>query len=286
MERHNMKYPQERDANHVTGISQCAPNGAVTNDQALAWIEKGHRCSLPLLELAGQVADPAEVVPRVAESVEGRPYGNFMLTWLNSTETPRVIHYLPDASFFLQLLRLSYKPVFRRRPELGLLLDGTSRLQMSLTNDVLQIQLRGLEANYSMVRHHALMLFHSALWLDDPQRTEWMELYDELASHVFERERGAPSLEELASAETGAFEDFVTLADRTLTVEAARVLLEMPAKLTRILDYLLYAGAAIGLLWREYRDVPEEQREGWHREQITEGYLRADYLERRWVECV
>ena len=98
------------------------------------------------------------------------------------------------------------------------------------------------------------MLFYSALWLDEPERSQWMELYDELATHVFEREEGPPSLEELSSTESGAFEDFVALADRTLTVEAAEELLHSPAKLKRILDHLLYAGAAIGLLWRDYRE--------------------------------
>lgn len=281
-----MENLQEKVGDDITDTSRGAPNSVVTDDQAVAWIAKGHRCSLPLLVLAGQVADPAEVVPRVAESVQDCLYGNFMLTWLDSTENPRVIHYLPDASFFLQLLELSYEPVIRRRPDLRRLIQGKSRPQMSLTNDVLQIQLHGLETNYSMVRHHALMLFYSALWLDEPERSQWMELYDELATHVFKREGGPPTIAELAVAEAGAFEDFVALADRTLTVEASEVLLKTPTELARILDYLLYAGAAIGFLWQEYRNLPEEEREAWHREQLTEGYLRADYLEQNWIECV
>jgi len=279
----NMEYPFEAVANSRLGTPRWAGTNPVSNAQALAWIEKGRRCAEPLLNFAGRVADPADVVPQVADSTDDRLYGNFMLAWLDSAETPRVVRYLPDASFFLQLLRLSYQPVFQYRPELSHLLNGMSRPEMSLTNDVLQIQLRGLEKEYSMVRHHALMLFYAALWLEEPERSLWMELYDELTSYVFERPGGPPNLEQLSLAEAGAFEDFVALAARTLTTDDADLLLDTPAELTRILDYQLYAAAAVGLLWRTYKDVAAPRRDAWHREQLSDQYLRADYLEQSWV---
>jgi hypothetical protein len=52
--------------------------------------------------------------------------------------------------------------------------------------------------------------------------------------------------------------------------------------LDRIVEYQLYAGVAIGLLWREYRTIPEHDREAWQREQLSERYLRLDYLEQNW----
>ena len=212
----------------------------ITEERATAWVSKGRRLAAPLLELAGPVADPAAVVHRVVATGRDRLYGDFMVAWLDASADPRVVCCLPDASFFLQVLHRCYAPVLRRRPDLASLLAGTSRPEMSLTNDVLQIQLRGLGDDYSMVRHHALMLFYAAIWLDEPERSLWLELYDELAGLVFQRPGGPPSLDAVASAEAGALEDFRTMADRTLDGREADQLLSEPAAIGRVLDYQLY----------------------------------------------
>lgn len=255
----------------------------ITTELASTWVNKAWRLSLPMLELAGPVADPATVVPQVVEKESDRLYGNFMLAWLDNSGDPRVVKHLPDASFFLQLLDISYAPVFSRRPELRGLLRGTSRPEMSLTNDVLQIQLHTVQDKYSMVRHHALMLFYAALWLAEPERSGWLELYDQLVTYVDERQEGRPSLEQIAMAERGAFEDFRTLSAQTLTARDAQHLLNEPRALQRIHDYQVYAAVAIGLLWREYRAIPDDQQEGWHREQLSSGYVRPNYLEDNWL---
>lgn len=255
----------------------------ITAELASAWVSKGQRLSIPMLELAGPIADPATVVPRVVRKESDRLYGNFMLAWLDNTGDPRVVNHLPDASFFLQLLDLSYAPVFSRRPELRSLLNGMSRPEMSLTNDVLQIQLHTVQKNYSMIRHHALMLFYAALWLDEPERSGWLDLYDQLATYVGGRQSERPILDQISIAESGAFEDFGALSMRTLTVEDAKELLNQPMALQRIVDYQVYAAAGIGLLWREYRAVPENQQEGWHREQLSSGYVSTDYMEKNWL---
>jgi hypothetical protein len=256
----------------------------ISDEQAAAWVAKGHRHAAAMLELAGPVADPAAVLPCRVEASDDWIFGNFMVAWLDYGVEPRRVRHLPDAAFFLELLRIAYAPVLESRPDLAALLTDTSRPEMSLTNDVLQIQLAGLQEGYSMIRHHALMLFFAALWLDEPRRSQWLDLYDQLAGHVDERPEGRPSLQELAEAETRAFADFRTLAPRTLTADAAQALLASPDELRSIVDYQLYAGAAIGLLWREYRAVPEAEREAWQREQLSNGYLRLDYLEQNWTD--
>jgi hypothetical protein len=155
---------------------------------------------------------------------------------------------------------------------------------MSLTNDVLQIQLRGLDGGYSMIRHHALMLFYAALWLDEPQRSQWLDLYDELLTYVDGRPGGRPDLARLSAVETDAFADFIRLAPQTLTPSESAALLANPGELEWILEYQLYAGAAIGLLWREYRATPSSERGAWQREQLSDKYLRLDYLEENWTD--
>ncbi|MHB1173363.1 MAG: hypothetical protein ACYCZY_12950 [Lacisediminihabitans sp.] len=256
----------------------------ISDERALEWVGKARRLAEPLLELAWSVADPALVSPgRVDDSAQWA-FGNFMLAWLDYGSDERHVRHLPDASFFLKLLGRTYLPVLQRRPELADLLADESRPEMSLTNDVLQIQLRGREEGYSMIRHHALMLFYAALWLDEPRSTQWLDLYDELVTYVDGRPEGRPGLAELAEVEAGAFADFVTLAPRTLDAASAQELLESEGVLDRILAYQLYAGVAIGLVWREYRAVPASEREAWQREQLSDLYLRPDYLEQKWTD--
>lgn len=255
----------------------------ISVEQAQAWVAKGRRQAAAALELAGPVADPAPVLPYRVETSADWIFGNFMLAWLDAEVEPRRVRHLPDGAFFLELLRTAYRPVLDSRPDLASLLADTSRLEMSLTNDVLQIQLAGLDEGYSMIRHHALMLFFAALWLDEPRRSQWLDLYDELVTYLDNRPEGRPALAELAEVESRAFADFVTLAPRTLTADEARTLLTSP-DLKSIVDYQCYAGAAIGLLWREYRSVPETGRAAWRREQLSDRYPRLDYLERNWTD--
>lgn len=247
------------------------------------WVAKARCNALPLLELAGPVADPAEVAPgRVDDSAEWA-FGNFMLAWLDADAMPRHVRHLPDGSFFLRLLGIVYEPVFRKRPDLAELLTDLSRPEMSLTNDVLQIQLAALPG-YSMIRHHALMLFVAALWLEEPRRTQWLDLYDELVLYVDSQPQGRPDLAQLAAAEEGAFEDFVTLSPQTVEPTSAAALLDDRTALARVLDYQLYAGVAIGLLWRDYRTLSDDGRQDWLRDQLSVMYVRPDYLESNWTD--
>lgn len=269
---------------NIQTINEYGPPGPVrvTYDSAQEWVTKARRLASLTLDLAGKAADPAEVEPLVVENSEEWAYGNFMLAWLDARHEVRHVCHLPDASFFLRLLGRAYAPVFNRRPDLAELLLDHSRPEVSLTNDVLQIQLRSRTEGYSMVRNHALMLFMATLWLEEPRRSQWLDLYDEILTYLDRRPGGRPDLSELAAAEAEAFADFVALAPLTVAPESANELLDDESRLRRILDYQLYAGAAIGLLWRIYRAVPEVDRQSWQRTQLSELYGRLDYLTKEW----
>ncbi|MBH0083179.1 hypothetical protein [Salinibacterium sp. SWN167] len=258
----------------------CAP--VVTADVP-AWVAKAQSHSDHLLSLAGPVAHRAEVVGVLADDEADWTFGNFMLTWLDSSQEVRRIWHLPNAAFFLRLIEIAYAPVLDANPSYRTLLTDTSRIQMSITNDILQIQLDGLVDDYTMIRHHALMLFSSALWLDEPQRSQWLDLYDDLVTYVDSRPEGRPHVDSLAAVESAAFADFVTLAPQTLTAESADALLNDHEALAHVLDYQLYAGVAIGLLWREYRALDEAERDEWYRTQLSERYLDTDYLKTEWM---
>jgi hypothetical protein len=269
----------------VSSLTRQLRSAPISADWSRAWASKARCLSSQLLGLAGPVADPAHVDAVLVADPESWPYGNFMLAWLDAKPEGRCVRHVADAAFFLELLALAYEPVLDAHPEFRVLLTDLSRPEMSITNDVLQIQLRGLElgAGYSMIRQHALMLFNAALWLDEPRRSQWLALYDELVDHVDRRPEGRPDLVELAAVERDAFLDFEVLASLSVSPATAVPLLSNPRLLARILDYQLYAGVAIGLVWREYRDVAVEDRDAWHRDQLSRRYVDPTYLEKEWT---
>lgn len=265
----------------VEGLDETAP---LLPARTAAWVAKGRRLSEPTLRLAGAVADPSPVEPRLATADEW-PFGAFMVAWLDGSGPVRHVCHLPDAGFFLRLLDRVYASVFARRPDLRAILRDQSRLEMSLTNDTLQIQLAdGLGPGYSMIRNHALMLFIAALWLDEPQRSAWLSLYDEVVTYVDSRPGARPELTVVADIEAAAFADFVTLAPETLDPRAAAALLGS-RRLDAIVEYQLLAAAAIGLLWRDFRrHGSEKERTAWLRRQLSECYRSPDCLNELWTE--
>jgi hypothetical protein len=200
-----------------------------------------------LLAHAGAAAHPGPVGTRTAE-LEDTVLGGFMPCWPEDLGDSRVIHHLPDAGFFLALLERAYAPVLARRPELRSLLYDGSRIEIAFTNDVLQAQLRGEWEPYSMIRHHALMLFHGLLWLDEPARG-----------------------------------DFERLAPRTSDPVEAADLLDDDRALAAVVEYQLLASTAVFLLWRDYQNQPEQRRLSWQHHELAHGYGRPDYLTRRWA---
>lgn len=247
-------------------------------DRCQQWVATARRHAEELLSLAGAAACPAAVRQETVHDPAAWPFGRFMSAWLDETSVPRVLRHLPDAAFFIRLLEQAFAPELHKRADRALLLAGDSRLEVSLSNDALQIQLRTIP-EYSMVRHHALMLFEATLWLEEPARTGWLALYDELAGTPDTR----PGLDEVAAIEAGAFEDFTALAARTLEADGGESLIADTQALRRVLAYQRCAATAIGLLWRSFRDLSVAERTAWHAEQLEHGYLDPDYLTEEWM---
>jgi len=246
------------------------------------WMAKGRAASGPLLAHAGAAAHPGPVGTRVA-ALEDTVLGGFMPCWPEDLGDSRVIHHLPDAGFFLALLERAYAPVLAKRPELRSLLYDGSRIEIAFTNDVLQAQLRGEWQPYSMIRHHALMLFHGLLWLDEPARGGWAALYRVVAEYVASLPGGAPSPHRLADVEAAAFADFERLAPRTSDPVEAVNLLDDERALAAVLEYQLLASSAVYVLWRDHQNQPEQLRLSWQHHELAHGYGRPDYLTRRWA---
>lgn len=246
------------------------------------WIAKAQRACAPLLELPGAPAAAAGVVSVRAPSVAAGPFGGFMLTWPEFGVDEPVINHLPDGAFFLALLRRAYAPVLAARPYLRFVLQDRSRLELAVTNDVLQVQLVTGESPYSMIRHHALMLFEATLWLDVESRAAWFELTTAVADHLMSDRSASPSMSELADIEAAGFEGMQRLAPDSWG-DAAAELLAAP-DLQPIVTYQLWATAAIGALARSLaaRSGPEP---AWHEHELA-AYQDPDYLSDTIAACL
>jgi hypothetical protein len=182
------------------------------------------------------------------------------------------------------MLERAYAPVFRERQWLRYLVNNRTRLEMAVTNDVLQVQLAPGNCTYSMIRHHSLMLFEATLWLEQSSRAAWGELYGAVADLAMAGRRSPPSIVEFADLEEAGFAAMQSAALRSIDPLDMEELLQDRA-LEPVLTYQLWATAALGVLWRDYasRDVSDEM--AWHDRQLgsyqDENYL-ADSV-RKWL---
>jgi hypothetical protein len=239
-----------------------------------AWIAKAGIHADELLALPGVPAAPSPVASRAAPPGDA-PYGRFMLSWPATDGGVRVINHLPDGEFFLDLLRRVYAPVFAERADLARALDDGSRLEMAVTNDVLQVQLDQLAEGYSMIRHHALMLFESVTWLDPPAGQRWAAIFTACIGLAMRGRPAAPSPAELTRIERSGFAAMSECAPAATSSGAWELL---PATAVRaIAEYHLWASAAIGVLCRGYAGAAAAERTDWHRRQLGR-YRDPDYL--------
>lgn len=250
---------------------------AITAADASSWIAKAQPLVRPLLELPGAPAAPAPVLAVAAHAVADGPLGGFMLTWPEAQPDWQEIHYLPNGQFFLRLLERVYEPILTDRPHLRSLLGNRSRLEMAVTNDVLQVQLVAGANTFSMIRHHALMLFEATLWLEPTSRSRWLELYDAAADLVMADRTVTPSLRELAEIEAAGYSVMRRCALRS--IDDSTELLSDPV-LDSVATYQLWAAAAVGALSRDYASRGGASEAMWHAGQLAQ-YQQADYLRDR-----
>ena len=255
----------------------------LTDTETVGWIAKAQERIRPLLPAIIAAGGYSKAVTAYAVGGPAQaPYGAFMLSWPEDVADGVVLHHLRDGDFFLRILARCYAPVFEQQPQLASCLADGTRLEIALTNDVLQVQAAGPPGPYSMVRHHALVLHAATHWLEEPARTNWLALYECLAESLMADRRSPPSPSELADAEAVAFSDFRLLAEASADPEGAEELFADPAALSNVIRYQTYATVAIGVLERDYMSSVPAQRSGWLSRQLESAYIRDDYLLDAW----
>lgn len=203
-----------------------------------------------------------------------------MIAWPERIDKTVVIHFLQDCSLFVYLLRESYRSAIDDTPALTTVFLNRSRLQIAITNDVLQCFVPNPpEGEYSMIRHHALMHLVATLWLGTVNRRKWFDLYrsgEPAAIRLLSGHRDITVT--LKEVEDRAFGLFRELGSLTHDERGIVQLLGMRGELNDIATYLSLCGVAIGLLGREYFGIPVSHRRDWLRTQIHSNHPRAGFL--------
>jgi hypothetical protein len=271
---------QDQEAEWIENLD----SGSMRATDARQWAQKARVLARPLLQLPHAPTAFATVETVAHERVASGPFGGWMLTWPEAGQDRQLINHLPNGSAFLRLLKRAYAPVLSGKPRLARLLDNRSRLEMSVTNDVLQVQLVTGESAYSMIRHHALMLFEATLWLGQSDRNGWGELYSTIADFAMAERARIPSMAELADIEAAGFEAMRATATASIDTASLNEVLR-DSSLEPIVEYQIWATVGMAVLWRDFaaREVPTEMQ--WHDEQLgryqDEAYL-SDIL-RKWL---
>lgn len=248
-------------------------------ESVAGWVDKGTDRSRLLLTHLGGKAAPGDVV---ACQHDPGPLGAFMICWPDDSVQPNTIWHLENAAFFIRFLRHCYAPVLDAHRGLGALLAGRTRLEMAVTNDVLQVQLPGSWAHYSMIRHHALMLVHALIWLEEPARTAWGDLYRALLEQQMASSGGLPAASKLDDLERAAFDEFTTIGAQAVLATSDQERDAVATEATAGCRYQLLAAAAIAMLWEEYLRLEPQERVRWQERELAEGYWENDYLVERW----
>jgi hypothetical protein len=99
------------------------------------------------------------------------PYGSYLGSWIEEGLRGPVI--CSQANWALPLsLMFCYTPHWLENAGGDI---SATRIQMGITNDVWQ-PLLASSKNYSMIRHHALMLAAAWSWLPEPDKTRWLDV--------------------------------------------------------------------------------------------------------------
>ena len=221
------------------------------------WIGEVTPKAIELVNWMGPVVDASVTVrARPTRDFSLAPYGPFMLSWFEGHRPDPMIHYLTDYRIYFALCHWCFRGFGIDSMVASRALSNLTRLRIAVTNDVLQVMSPTAPGRYSMIRHHALMLFTATRWLSSRQRSTWLAVYTQAAAALCRQGvAGGGDLREcLDRVEDDAMEAFAEYRSSASDLAAARRLFQSSdAGMRRIADYLLYTHAAVWLVDERYR---------------------------------
>jgi hypothetical protein len=258
---------------------------SATSEEAADWIEDTIPRATELVNWSEPVVDTAMTF-RAEPVIDPRQalHGPFMLTWFDPHRRNVVINYLTDPAIFLELCAWTF---MRTQINPGLLeaaLADSSRMQIAITNDVLQAMTPTAPGPYSMIRHHALMFLAATLWLPPAKSERWFTIYRECSKEVMRvAAPEGPMRQHIHNVEMRAFDSFVANSGAVIEAQSIQPMIDAdPQGLQAVSTYVLYASAAVDILAQKYR---VDQLYGWAEKpwlarELTryrwDGYLLAD----------
>lgn len=235
------------------GARRVARLATIPADQ---WVAVVMPKAMEVVNWTGPVVDRTMTVHAVpVTDVTLAPYGPFMLSWFGGHTHDPTINYLTDYRIYYAMSHWCFNEFLANDSLASRALRGLARIRIAVTNDVLQVMSPVAPGRYSMIRHHALMLFAATRWLPTSQRSTWMALYN--GSLTALRARAPHNIDMrrfLDRVEDGALTTFQERKESVSDMESAfRFFEQGGASMARITDYLLYTNAAVGLVscrWR------------------------------------
>ena len=234
--------------------------------------------ALGTLASAQQVGSLLPVIPQVIPVEEGK-FGQLMPAWPVTDARPVPIYILKNWGLALFLLRATVGEPAGASAAVDALFRDHSRIQIGITNDVLQ-GFVGDPPRYSFVRHHALMLFLATLWLPEPQRRGWLEIFG-YCSRTLDREcRLSAESDPLGWLEAAAAAGARILAEHgpsTRHDEGVATFLTNRSLLAEYLPYLGATSLAVAALAHQHDLCPPDERPAWRTRQVTAGHADPDF---------
>lgn len=239
------------------------------------------------LSVLGWRAPPSEeldgVLPVVAEVVSANDgiFGQLMPAWPMTGQRPVTIYVLDNWGFYLYLLRNTVSEPEEATRIVDQLFCDSSRIQVGITNDVIQAFVNHPPApSYSFVRHHALMLFLGILWLPERQQRGWLEIMNWCSRTLCREYRLHEMADPLKWIDTIALTGNRILEEygpSTRTDEGVAALLNNKAVLAEFFPYLGATSLAIASLGYQYSLCPKAEHEMWQTQAANIWHAEPDF---------
>ncbi|HEV8528407.1 MAG TPA: hypothetical protein VGS60_12795 [Actinomycetes bacterium] len=266
-------------------------SGILQQEIAQRWIDEVRPLAVALLRDQDRREASSVNIRACGRDPVGAPHGTLMLTWPVRDGREAVINHLVDCRPFLRL----YERLLDELPHAGesfrTVVEDGSRLRIAVTNDVLQVLAPGPSHDYSMIRHHALMLLVAHLWLPAAQQLRWAALYRASVGLAAQRYQASAAFESprqyLDDLEREAFAALDELAAQGASpARAGDPEATQDRRLHLALDYMQAANAAVAVLIDDYSATPPQNRTRWLQQELAVGYRLDDYLLDRWHTIV
>jgi hypothetical protein len=260
-------------------------SGILQQEIAQRWIDEVRPLAVALLRDQDRSGASSVNLRACGRDPLGAPHGTLMLTWPVRDGREAVINHLVDCRPFLRL----YARLLDELPDAGgsyrTVIEDASRLRIAVTNDVLQVLAPGPTHDYSMIRHHALMLLAAHRWLPAGQQPRWARLYHASVGPAARRYQASADFQNprryLDDLERRGFAALDELADPPVS-PACGDDPDADQPLRPALDYMHAANAAVAVLMDDHDATPSEDRTRWLRQELAVGYRMEDYLLDRW----